>query len=124
MIRAILCALLAAGLSAQETESFRRARENGKSYEQASASTHRLLQAWLKNADAKTLLLPDRIHGRRGLAANDTKRLYTPHNSGADLYPYLIITARLTAPDLYHGRMMHMLRNEVRYTTAQESISK
>ncbi|MCC7236165.1 MAG: hypothetical protein IT163_12715 [Bryobacterales bacterium] len=122
MIRAILCALLAAGLSAQETESFRRARENGKSYEQAIASTHRLLQAWLKNADAKTLLLPDRIHGRRGLAANDTKRLYTPHNSGADLYPYLIITARLTAPDLYHGRMMHMLRNEVRYTTAQESI--
>ena len=38
------------------------------------------------------------------------------HNSGADLYPYLILTAELTDKGLYQGRMMHMLRNEVRYT--------
>jgi hypothetical protein len=49
-------------------------------------------------------------------------RLYTPHNSGADLYPYLILTAHLTDPDLYYGRLMEMLRNEIRYTTVQESI--
>jgi len=58
----------------------------------------------------------------RGLKPGDTRRLYTPHNSGADLYPYLILTAHLTDPDLYHGRLLEMLRNEVRYTTAQESI--
>ena len=49
-------------------------------------------------------------------------RVYTPHNSGADLYPYLILTAQLTDPDLYDGRMLEMLRNEMRYTTAQASI--
>ncbi len=124
MLRATLCALLATSLFAQHTntESFRHARENGRTFEQAIASTQRLLRAWLEKADGRTLLLPDRIPGRRGLALDDANRLYTPHNSGADLYPYLIITAHLTDPDLYHGRMMHMLRNEVRYTTAQESI--
>ena len=49
-------------------------------------------------------------------------RLYTPHNSGADLYPYLILTAFLTDPDLYRGRMLEMLRNEVRFTTQTDSI--
>ncbi|MGB9605629.1 MAG: hypothetical protein ACPL88_07105, partial [Bryobacteraceae bacterium] len=44
------------------------------------------------------------------------------HNSGADLYPYLILTAHLTDPDIYQGRMMEMLRNEVRFTTALASI--
>jgi hypothetical protein len=48
--------------------------------------------------------------------------VYTPHNSGADLYPYLILTAQLTDPDLYRGRMLEMLRNEVRFTTVQRSI--
>jgi hypothetical protein len=52
----------------------------------------------------------------------DTSRIYTPHNSGADLYPYLILAAELTDPDLYHGRMMDMLRNEVRYTNTPWNI--
>ncbi len=46
----------------------------------------------------------------------DGKPLYTPHNSGADNYPFLIITSYLTDPALYRGRMREMLRNEVRYT--------
>ena len=75
-----------------------------------------VLHAWLAHADAETLLLPDRPEPDRG------RWVYTPHNSGADLYPYLILTAHLTDPDLYRGRMMEMLRNEVRYTTVQRSI--
>ncbi|MGH9314825.1 MAG: hypothetical protein ACRD1S_16705, partial [Vicinamibacterales bacterium] len=54
--------------------------------------------------------------------AGTSTREYTPHNSGADLYPYLILTAHLTDPALYRGRMMEMLRNEVRYTSAKASI--
>ena len=80
-------------------------------------ASQRVLQAWLNHADPETLLLPDRpARGSPG------KWIYTPHNSGADLYPYLILTAQLTDPDLYHGRLMEMLRNEVRYTTVQRSI--
>jgi hypothetical protein len=83
----------------------------------------RVLNAWLREADARTLLLPDRLPGTgSGLKPGDDPRLYTPHNSGADLYPYLVLASELTAPDLYRGRMMEMLRNEVRYTNTTWSI--
>ncbi|MGJ5820265.1 hypothetical protein [Paludibaculum fermentans] len=92
----------------------RQARGNAVHYDADLAAAQRLLHAWLKNADSKTLLLPDRI--------NRPERVYTPHNSGADLYPYLILTARLTDPALYKGRMMEMLRNEVRFTNARAGV--
>ena len=110
-------------LLAQDDSAFTRARENGRRFEEGAAAMQRVLKAWLTQADPRTLLLPDRLPGGlRGLKPGDAQRLYTPHNSGADLYPYLILTAHLTDPDLYHGRLLEMLRNEVRYTTAQESI--
>ena len=102
--------------SRRATPRFARARENGTRFEAAVAASQRVLKVWLTHADPKTLLLPD----SPGL--DRAKWIYTPHNSGADLYPYLILTAHLTDPDLYRGRMLEMLRNEIRYTTAQESI--
>ena len=71
------------------------------------------MKAWLKYADPRTSLLPERLPQ---LKPEDKSRRYTPHNSGADLYTYLILTAHLTDPDLYHGALLEMLRNEVRYT--------
>ena len=95
--------LLAGGLVAAPPDAvFARARENGRCFEDAAAASQRVLKAWLTHADAKTLLLPDRPLPDRA------KWLYTPHNSGADLYPYLILTAHLTDPDLYQGRMLEM----------------
>lgn len=120
----------AAGLSvpalagaASDQERFARARENALTFDRVAASMQRVLHAWLAHADPKTLLLPDRVPGPgQGLKPGNTSRLYTPHNSGADLYPYLIVTAHLTDPGLYHGRLLEMLRNEIRFTTVQESI--
>lgn len=115
--------LLLAPAAGSAADPFVQARENGRRYEEGAAAIQRVLKAWLAHADQRTLLLPDRLPGGlRGLKEGDTSRLYTPHNSGADLYPYLILTAHLTDPELYHGRMMEMLRNEIRYTTAQDSI--
>jgi len=88
--------------------------ENGVAYARAIAAADRTLQAWLKDADPKTGLMPDRLDG--------DARVATPHNFSADLYPYLILTARLTDPPLYEGRMLEMLRNEVRYMTAAASV--
>lgn len=114
---AALFFLMAAGATgASPDDLFDRAHENGRRFEEAAAVSQRVLKAWLADADAKTLLLPDNP------GADRSKWVYTPHNSGADLYSYLILTAELTDPDLYHGRMMDMLRNEIRYTTVQESI--
>jgi hypothetical protein len=99
-----------------------RARQNGVRFDEGAAAMQRVLKAWLEHADPRTLLLPDRVPGRRGLKPGDTTRLYTPHNSGADLYPYLILTAHLTDPELYHGRLTEMLRNEVRYTSVESGV--
>jgi hypothetical protein len=95
------------------------ARERGPRFERALSAMERVMRAWLSHADDRTLLLPDRIGPARPAAS---RREYTPHNSGADLYPYLILTAHLVDPPLYRGRMMEMLRNEVRYTSAEASI--
>ena len=122
LTRLLVVCLCVCSLLAQDEARFARARENGRRFDQGAAAMQRLLKAWLAQADQKTLLLPDRVPGRRGLKPGDTTRLYTPHNSGADLYPYLILTAHLTDPDLYHGRLMEMLRNEVRFTTVEGSI--
>ena len=112
---AVLMILLAGAGGAQHDASAR-ARANARQFERAVEASRKVLQAWLAHADPETLLLPDRPLPDR------SKWIYTPHNSGADLYPYLILTAQLTDPDLYRGRMMDMLRNEVRFTTVQRSI--
>ena len=109
-------AVACGSLAAAQHDRFAEARANARDFERAVHASRRVLQAWLTHADPQTLLLPDRPGAEAG------RRVYTPHNSGADLYPYLILTAHLTDPDLYHGRMMEMLRSEVRHTTVQRSI--
>jgi hypothetical protein len=109
--------------AAQQADHAGEARTRGQRFERAVAAMQRVLDAWLAQADARTLLLPDRLQGPgSGLAPGDDSRVYTPHNSGADLYPYLVLTSELTAPDLFRGRMMEMLRNEVRYTNTPWGI--
>jgi len=97
------------------------ARANGVVVNDVFVRTRRMMHAWLSHADRETLLLPDRLPGLiRGKPS--TSLLYTPHNSGADNYPYLIITSFFTDPALYRGRMADMLRNEIRFTNAQGAI--
>src|SRR5574342_1339107 len=88
--------LLADGSAARQTPiqpvaagALGQARTNGAHFEQSVAASQRLLHAWLEHADPRTLLLPDRLDADR------SKWVYTPHNSGADLYPYLVLTAQL-----------------------------
>ncbi len=120
---AVLFLLAISWAAAAPDPRFAQAHSNGRVFDEVLQSMRRLLDAWLLHADSKTLLLPDRIPGPpQGLKPGDTSRLYTPHNSGADLYPYLVLTACLTDPGLYRGRMLDMLRNEIQYTTVQESI--
>ncbi|HBY63221.1 MAG TPA: hypothetical protein DEH78_25650 [Solibacterales bacterium] len=110
---AALVLLLSAAAAGQP---FDKARANGREFERDVAAAHRLLRAWMQHADPKTLLLPDQP------AAEPAQRVYTPHNSGADLYPYLVLTAELTDGPLYRGRMREMLRNEVRYTAGADGV--
>jgi hypothetical protein len=123
----IACSLAPSGLGAQQASGPRdasaEARSRGQRFDRTVAAMERLLRVWLTHADTRTLLLPDRVPGRgSGLPPGEDPRIYTPHNSGADLYPYLILTAELTDPELYRGRMLEMLRNEIRYSNATGAV--
>ena len=116
MTKMLICLLLAAALleipGSPEIDdpdgAYRAARENGKVSEEVFRRTQKMLHAWLAVADPRTFLLPDFIPGyKRGKPQFD---LYTPHNSGADNYPYLVATAFFTDPALFRGRMVEMLR--------------
>lgn len=73
-------------------------------------------------ADPKTTLFPDRVARDEGTDRDKTPHVYTAHNSGADLYPYLVLTARYTDPSLFQGRLLEMLRAEAEYTWAKDSV--
>ena len=122
-----LCGLMVAARTARATERssppdplFQKAAENGARSEEVFRRTRRMMNAWLAYADPRTLLLPDHLPGyKRSTRPMD---LYTPHNSGADNYPYLVATAYFTDRALYEGRMRDMLRSEIRYTDTGDGI--
>jgi hypothetical protein len=124
--RAVLIALAAAVVLALGSPSagtqpalasaaFARADANGWAVGDLLERAYRVLHAWLQHSDARTLLLPDYLPSFRAGGAT-RPLLYTPHNSGADNYPYLIATAWFTDRATYEGRMRDMLRNEIRFT--------
>lgn len=102
------------------------ARANAHVYDDVALKVRRVLFAVLKEADPVTLLIPD--HFLDIVAPGNTRRKrdnrnrYSPHHSGADLYPYLVLGSYYTDPPLVQGRMMEMLRNEIRYTTKLKGI--
>ncbi len=116
----VLLAFSPLAATGSQDQAFKAAAENGARSEEVFRRTRKMLHAWLAYADPHTLLLPDYLPGyQRGKRPLD---LYTPHNSGADNYPYLVATAFFTDRALYHGRMPQMLRNEVRYTNVVDGI--
>jgi hypothetical protein len=100
---------------------FQTAAENGRQADEIFTRTRRLAHAWLKHADPRTLLLPDSVPGCPR-EAGERANLYTPHNSGADNYPYLVAAAWFTDRALYEGRLREMLRNEVRFTAVKDGV--
>jgi hypothetical protein len=98
---------------------FRRAADNGVRVEEVFRRTRRLMRAWLAHADERTLLLPDVLPGHQ---RGPKGRIYRPHNSGADNYPYLVATAWFTDRALYEGKLREMLRSEVRFTNARDGV--
>lgn len=116
----LLALLLAMSSPAEEQAGFERATVGARRFDESAERMDRMLRAWVAHADPKTLLIPNRLPGGRpgrGLAPGENSRIFEPHNSGADLYPYLVLTAAWTAPDLYRGPLLAMLRSEVRHTT-------
>ena len=120
LLMALVAALPSSGAPASlGDDAFPIAAQNGDRVEEVFRRTRRMMHAWLAYADERTLLLPDYLPGYTR-ASNRPRDLYTPHNSGADNYPYLVATAFFTDRGVYEGRMRDMLRNEIRYTAAPD----
>ncbi|HVX66842.1 MAG TPA: hypothetical protein VHA11_09590, partial [Bryobacteraceae bacterium] len=122
LVLTALTVLGAPSPAADDAALFARAAANGRRFDEVVRSMQRLLHAWMGTADPRTGLLPERLPGLRGLKPGDPTRRFTPYNSGADLYPYLVLTAEFTDPGLFHGALTDMLRNEIRYTTVLDSV--
>ncbi|PYQ12830.1 MAG: hypothetical protein DMF80_18035 [Acidobacteria bacterium] len=122
LLVALVAALPSSGAPARlGDDAFPLAAQNGDRVEEVFRRTRRMMHAWLAYADERTLLLPDYLPGYTR-ASNRPRDLYTPHNSGADNYPYLVATAFFTDRGVYEGRMRDMLRNEIRYTAAPDGV--
>ena len=114
---ALLCGLTVTGAAPADAPLSPAGR--AERFERAVAAADRVMRAWLEKADPETRLLPDRLFGPGdGRRDGNRTREYTPHNSGADLYPYLILTAHLTEPALLDGVLLEMLRSDIRHTTS------
>ena len=71
IVKQWMCALGVA-LCATQTAWAQTPRENGVAYARAIAAAERTMQAWLRDADPKTGLMPDRLTGTAAPARRTT----------------------------------------------------
>jgi hypothetical protein len=99
--------------AALSADSLDPARSNGLQAQEALVRSKRVMDAWMKRVDPVTGLLP-----RRG----DQETWYV-RDSGADLYPFLVMAAYYTDRPLFENGMLALLRNEVLRSTRLGMIS-
>lgn len=91
---------------------FKKAAANGKLANEGFKRCGRYVEGWLKHADPKTGLIP----------CNFKKDYWNAKNSAADNYPFMVLTASLIDRELFHGRMLEMLRTEEKLTSRIHSL--
>ena len=87
---------------------FAQAAANAKLANEAFVRSDRLMMDWLTLADPRSGLLP------RNTTVD--KDIWNAKDCAADLYPFLVLTAWFTRPELYEGRMQEMLLTETALT--------
>jgi len=86
-----------------------KALENGKSANEGLQRCMAYLEAWLDYADPATGLIPENLN-----AGIDR---WTPHNSAADNYPFMVLVSALCDSARFHGTMHRMLETETALTS-------
>lgn len=88
--------------------------ENGRQAREGYVRSLKFVEGWLTKTDSASGLIPSNITGK--------KDLWEPHNSGADNYPYMVLTAYLLDKDLYNGKMLDMLNAEKKLTSRVKTL--
>jgi hypothetical protein len=109
----VLCLAAPAGLAAQQHtrsggDPFVEATANARMANEAFVRSDRLMMDWLTLADPRSGLLPRNTTTDRDI--------WNAKDCAADLYPFLVLTAWFTRPELYAGRMQEMLLTETALT--------
>jgi hypothetical protein len=87
---------------------FRQAEKNGRLANEAFFRCRRFIDGWLAHADPETGLIPRNL--------GDSRDYWNGRDSGADNYPFMVLTASMTDRPLLEGRLLDMLRTETRLT--------
>ena len=88
--------------------------ENGKQANEGYVRSLKFVEGWLTKTDSASGLIPTNLN--KGLD------IWEPHNSAADNYPFMVLTAYLLNKDLYKGEMLDMLKTEKKLTSRVNSL--
>ena len=99
-------------ITSKESELFQQALNRAEQANETFTRGLRNTNAWLSIADPTTLLIPDRMG----------QTLYTPHNSAADNYPFMILSSYCADQNFYLTTARDMLFNELRYATLPNGL--
>ena len=98
---------------AARPEPFTFARRNAEQAREGFIRCKRFLDAWLMRRDASTGLIRSELDGQNVWEVKD---------SAADCYPFMVLSAEVTAPSLFEGACLDMLRSERELTSRIDSL--
>ncbi|WP_198440172.1 hypothetical protein [Pareuzebyella sediminis] len=96
-------------LTPEQTIAFKRARANGILVNEGLERCRRFVKDWLAFADSTTGLIPRNLY--------EDPDIWNAKDAAADNYPFMVLTAAITDQALFEGRMLEMLKNEIRLTS-------
>ena len=92
-----------------DTACFEEAKKNGLLVNEGYNRCLRYVHDWLEYADPVSGLIPENLEKGRDI--------WSPHNSAADNYAFMVLTSCLLDKDLFEGRMKNMLKAEKELTS-------
>ena len=93
----------------EKSPDFKEALGNGKLANEGYNRCMNYLNAWLKQADKTSGLIPRNIR--------ESADFWNAWDAAADNYPFMVLTTSILSPELFHGKMIDMLNAERKLTS-------
>ena len=88
--------------------------ENGKQANEGYVRSLNFVKGWMTKTDSASGLIPTNLTNKTDV--------WEAHNSAADNYAFMVLTAYLLDKDLYNGQMLDMLNSERKLTSRVNSL--
>lgn len=88
--------------------------QNSKQANEGYVRSLDFTKAWLGKTDSISGLIPSNLTRKTDL--------WEPHNSAADNYPFMVLTAFMLDKELYNGELLEMLKTEKKLTSRIKSL--